>query len=201
MIKEQKGNLMEAKESILAHQVNCKGRMGAGVAKQIRKRLLSEVQYQKYRRACHEYGADLLGICELVETESGKWIANLFAEDEPTGRGLDTNYEALEKALKSLKYQAKGHSISLPGYLGCGLAGGDWEIVYQMIYDIFEDYPGDVVIYYIESSVERMLAELNEVLVCQDGKTEVLLRSWHGFPKGTAKETVMEWFRKIFDQD
>lgn len=201
MIKEKKGNLMEAKESILAHQVNCKGRMGAGVAKQIRKRLLLEHQYQQYRRACREYGADLLGICELVETESGKLVANLFAEDDPTGRGLDTNYVALEQALKSLRHQAKGRSISLPGYLGCGLAGGDWEIVYPMICEVFEDYPGEVVIYYIESSVERMQEELNEALVCEDSQTEVLLRSWHGFPKGTVKETVMEWFREIFDQD
>lgn len=34
---------MEAKERILAQQVNCKGWIGAEVAKQIRKRLLSEV--------------------------------------------------------------------------------------------------------------------------------------------------------------
>lgn len=201
MIRETKGSVLAGSEPIIAHQVNCKGVMGAGVAKQIRQQLLSAAQYGRYQKQCREQGAELLGICELVETESGKLVANLFAEDDPTGRGLDTNYVALEQALKSLRHQAKGRSISLPGYLGCGLAGGDWEIVYPMICEVFEDYPGEVVIYYIESSVERMQEELNEALVCEDSQTEVLLRSWHGFPKGTVKETVMEWFRESFDQD
>ena len=44
---EVKGNLLEADVDVIMHQVNCKGVMGAGVARQIRQKLLSEEEYQK----------------------------------------------------------------------------------------------------------------------------------------------------------
>ena len=37
MIKERKGNLLQADAPMIAHQVNCQGVMGAGIARQIRK--------------------------------------------------------------------------------------------------------------------------------------------------------------------
>ena len=46
MIIEKQGNLMQANAWIVAHQVNCKGVMGAGVAKQIRNQLLTKSQYR-----------------------------------------------------------------------------------------------------------------------------------------------------------
>jgi hypothetical protein len=36
-------------------------------------------------------------------------------------------------------------SIALPYNLGCGLASGDWNIVYKIIEEVFNDY--DVTIY------------------------------------------------------
>ncbi|WP_223260709.1 hypothetical protein [Bacillus sp. LNXM65] len=36
MIKTVDGNILEASEDIICHQVNCKGVMGAGLAKQIK---------------------------------------------------------------------------------------------------------------------------------------------------------------------
>ncbi|WP_411668007.1 hypothetical protein [Bacillus subtilis] len=38
MIKIIQGDLLEAKENIIAHQVNCKGVMGSGIALQIKKK-------------------------------------------------------------------------------------------------------------------------------------------------------------------
>ena len=58
-----------------------------------------------------------------------------------------TDYKALEEALFTLKINAKDHnlSVSIPVNLGCGLAGGSWEIVYKIIEEVFHDY--DVVLY------------------------------------------------------
>jgi len=36
-------------------------------------------------------------------------------------------------------------SIAIPYGIGCGLAGGKWDIVYDIIEEVFNDY--DVVIY------------------------------------------------------
>ena len=57
MVKEIKGDLLKAGTYYIAHQVNCRGKMGAGVAYQIRRHVLGERGYNDYRAVCrHEDG-------------------------------------------------------------------------------------------------------------------------------------------------
>lgn len=139
-IVEVEQDLLTTSYNIIAHQVNCKGVMGAGVAKQIREKLLKDSGYEVYRKlCCSRSPEELLGKVQFLSGVGDTHIANLFGENVPTGTGLDTDYEALEKALRELyAYASKCEmSVAFPGYLGCGLAGGDWNIVKKMIYDVF----------------------------------------------------------------
>ena len=43
----------------------------------------------------------------------------------------------LRSALKSLAEQHPGKSVALPYGIGCGLAGGDWNTVYDIIKEVF----------------------------------------------------------------
>lgn len=52
MIKERKGDLLQADTPMIAHQVNCQGVMGAGIARQIRKDFLTAGQYREYQQLC-----------------------------------------------------------------------------------------------------------------------------------------------------
>lgn len=193
MIIEKQGDLLKEKDCIIAHQTNCKGVMGAGVALQIRKQLFSEENYNDYKEMCRTYGSSLLGHCSFTNTKKGILVANVFGEDQPTGKGLDTDYKALLKAMRSLRDYAVAMNcpdcisksdfrallnvkagitnaeiknqqtndpeinklfesllktedlldqltekyppmdIAIPKYMGCGLAGGDWDIVYNKI--------------------------------------------------------------------
>lgn len=54
MINYIDGNMLEFDADILCHQVNCKGVMGGGVAKQIREKLLTAQQFESYRSLCLE---------------------------------------------------------------------------------------------------------------------------------------------------
>lgn len=103
MIIEKQGDLLQEKDCIIAHQVNCKGVMGAGIAKQIREKLFSKKNYQDYQELCRTYGNTMLGHTSFSTTPSGVIVANVFAENQPTGKGVDTDYEALTIALKSLR--------------------------------------------------------------------------------------------------
>ena len=47
MVKEIKGDLLKAGTYYIAHQVNCRGKMGAGVAYQIRRHVLGERGYNE----------------------------------------------------------------------------------------------------------------------------------------------------------
>lgn len=199
MIKEVKGNLLEAAEFIIAHQVNCKGVMGAGVAKQVKEKLLPKEAFTKYYILCKQYPANILlghvQLCNIHTNGQPKIIANLFAEDVPTGRGLDTNYEALQKCLDQL-FENKHCTFALPGYLGCGLAGGDWNRVYDMIRNTAEAHGADVTLYYLESSIKMLWEDFGDVPM--NPETECLEEDWHGFAAGTHREEIWSWFEETF---
>ncbi len=143
MIQEIQGDLLKQPVQIIAHQTNCAGVMGAGIAKQIKQQLLPQDQFDRYVTVCKENGASLMGQTQLVYTSDGRMVANCFGENIPTGRGQDTDYDALLHSLARVRNYAKKYNLSvgIPGLMGCGLAGGDWNIVRDMIYKLFTPYP------------------------------------------------------------
>ena len=117
---------------IICHQVNCKGVMGAGLAKQIRTRF-PEVYYH-YKESCDSGGSSRLGEVQLVSclAGAGYLVANIFGQD---GYGRDkcyTDYEALRRAFRWLSSMT-GWTIRIPYNFGCGLGGGDWATVLNII--------------------------------------------------------------------
>lgn len=65
-------------------------------------------------------------------------------------RGLHTNYQALESAVRSLlkKLQKLERvKLGMPYGIGCGLAGGDWNIVYSMLSRLSDEYGIDIHLY------------------------------------------------------
>lgn len=133
-----KGNLLDAPVDIIGHQVNCKGVMGAGIAKQLCS--LYPRLYSEYKDYIASHPCPLGDL--FIHYHPGlPLVANLFGQD---GYGRDkryTNYDALSSALGELYDLAylNGWSVGLPYGLGCGLAGGDWETVYLMIQSIFTE--------------------------------------------------------------
>ena len=201
MITEKRGDLLNAKENIIAHQVNCKGVMGAGIAKLIKNNLLTGKQFDQYRKKCLSYGADLLGTCYLepINGRQNQYVANLFGENIPTGKTLDTDYNALESAIINLKLTARQHqmSIAIPGYIGCGLAGGDWDYVYKYILvPHFKSYRYGLSIIYIMDSIRMLWKDFGDVPI--DPVTECIEVAWHGFAPGTHREVIWKWFEDTF---
>ena len=148
MINEVKGNIfnfIQGDNCYLVHQTNTEGVMGGGIALQI-KNLFPNV-YKQYTKLCKETDKnDLLGIFQSVQDQlNGKpvTICNCFAQDLSTyyGEGLRkrlTNYDALENSLINLSYILPSNAkILIPKYIGCGIGGGDWNIVYEIIQNAF----------------------------------------------------------------
>lgn len=156
MIRIVNGNILKANENIIAHQTNCKGSMGAGLAKQIKEKWPQVYSdYLVYCCAHKRDGRELLGTIwmsyvfddyEIVPVT----VCHLFGQDGYSSESKGTDYKALEKALNRLKkYAEVAHdSIAIPYKLGCGLGGGDWDgVVYPMIERIFGDSDVLVTIY------------------------------------------------------
>lgn len=142
MIKIVEGDILNATEDMIGHQVNCQGVMGAGLAKQIKCKY--PFAYSSYSHLCKntEDKRDLLGRIKQVKEHDDKVVVHIFGQ-YGYGRGkIQTDYEALKRALRKLEIVARNcdKSVALPYGIGCGLAGGDWDIVYKIIEDVFSDY-------------------------------------------------------------
>ena len=93
-----------------------------------------------------EQGDDLLSSVQLITTKDGKTIANLFAQAGYGRTRKQTDYDALRNCFQLLKdtvtqspEEENQTSIAIPYGIGCGLAGGDWTIVEEMIEEVLGD--------------------------------------------------------------
>lgn len=159
MIRFIQDNILKSDADIICQQVNCFGVMGAGLAKQIRAQY-PEV-YTSYRSVFNSYqDKSLLGKVNFVYT-SGPIIANLFGQYAYGRTQLHTDYKALYAALCTVakKCNKPGIRVAIPYGIGCGLAGGDWNIVQRAINKAFENFEGTVEIYKLKITNAIALGE------------------------------------------
>jgi len=105
--------------------------MGAGLALQIRRKWPHV--YNDYRKAFHK-GLLFLGNVIISEACSGLDVAHLCGQDrygKKPGR-VYTNYRSLAACFRMLASIDKD-PIYLPYGIGCGFAGGNWEVVNKLI--------------------------------------------------------------------
>lgn len=145
------GNLVVGNYPIFCHQVNCRGVMGAGIAKQIREKY-PEV-FETYRIHCMTANY-LLGTILPVFTHDNRICINMFAQDGYGRTGVWTDYDAFKNCLYRLENFLKacankqnfrrtyGSRIYFPYNIGCGNAGGDWNTVLALLQE-FENKVGD----------------------------------------------------------
>lgn len=143
MIHEITGDLLDAKSGIICHQTNYHGVMGAGVARAIADKILTTQQYNAYVNYCWQAGRMALGTVQFLGNAPGLVVANIFSQDEAKpqlhGRYDITDYEAMFMALQRVRDLAEAHNMTvhIPHGMGCGIAGGDWNRVRQIIYSVF----------------------------------------------------------------
>lgn len=144
------GNLLEAKEDILCHAVNCQRKMSSGVALAIRKEY--PLAYDDYMSKTEgKLDKSLLGQVIISGAGNDKYVAHLFTQlNYGRGGSRHTSYDAMYDSLVKIKETAKKHnrSVALPYGIGSVRGGADWEVVYKMIERVFEDY--EAVIYKLE---------------------------------------------------
>lgn len=132
-IKVIDGDLFDTSAPFICHQVNCQGRMGSGVAKQVRAK--HPKAYKQYMYLCNDKcPSELLGHAQFVY-DTDKIVVNMFSQDR---YGYDgrcyTDYRAFASCLREIAESvAASETIAMPYNIGCGLAGGDWGTIYSII--------------------------------------------------------------------
>lgn len=149
MVTIKKGDLLKAKEKVIAHQVNCFGVAGGLAAAVFRKWPYARKDYMDL---CHRVQPRaLLGMAYFTgQQKDGHIICNLFGQFDA---GADYNPKKLESALEQLGNFARimNYSVALPWKLSCGICGGDWDEVQQIIERTMDGV--DCVIYRREGDV------------------------------------------------
>lgn len=152
-----KGDLLETPFEIIAHQVNCMGKMNSGVAKQIRERFPRV--YDAYITCLKQLGADYLFGKSQIIWQDGHSIFNIFGQYNYGYNGKQyTSYEALDsgfrEAINSYRYNDSDDkrqiTIAIPYKIGCDRGGGDWSVVKEILEKIEKDYNVVFVAYKLE---------------------------------------------------
>ncbi len=143
------GDITQTELKYIAHGVNCQNKMGSGVARALYEKF-PKVKTQ-YHTFCAPVGYkhELLGRVHKVEYPT-KTIYNLFTQ---LNFGYDgkkyVNYAAIVQCFTKLLNQCNiQEPIAIPK-IGCGLAGGDWKFVEQLINDTVGD-DLEIWVYYLD---------------------------------------------------
>lgn len=133
MIVYKKGDLIESKdERRIAHGCNCSGGYNSGFAGVLRKKYPSA--RDAYLSKFNESGWTL-GDVQLVRVseDAGRIVANCATQERygPQHDGPYVSYKAIKEIIKKLvKEWPEGFAIPK---IGAGLAGGNWEIISEII--------------------------------------------------------------------
>jgi O-acetyl-ADP-ribose deacetylase (regulator of RNase III) len=146
------GNLLESDCNVIIHQANCQGVMGAGIAKQIVN------LYPEVLDADRQYHLPIGSRARMGHT-SHAWVGgphgrllviNLYGQFR-YGKGVHTEHEAFRRGLHSVLRRmdklGRGYKIGMPFGIGCGLAGGDWPVIYNIIKEAAAEYGRDLYLY------------------------------------------------------
>jgi len=145
MIVYHNEDLLASDCTVIAHQVNCQSKMGAGIALRISK---------LFPRACLPYFEDKrpvnerLGTCLIGHEPGNKKVAHLYGQLRYGRDKRYTDYDALHNALHSLAEQLQQpFKLGLPLGMGCNNAGGDWNIVLQILEHVSNEHQINIHVY------------------------------------------------------
>lgn len=124
---------------VLAHVCNDAGGWGRGFVLSITRRWPEpERRYRQWARSGELDGVPFaLGRMQLVQVDEDLAVANIIGQRDygrTPGAPPPIRYDALRQALRELRARALelGASVHMPR-IGCGLAGGRWELIEPII--------------------------------------------------------------------
>lgn len=132
-------SILKVQSGIICHGVNCQKVMGAGLAKDLRKAY--PVIYDQFKQTEGELGhVDFVEIGELIENKPPLIIANCYTQYfygkmmPYKGANHHFSYEALHTVCNTIFEYASTHQYPIHWpKIGCGLAGGEWTKVKEII--------------------------------------------------------------------
>lgn len=145
---------------VITHGCNCMCTMSAGIAVPMKKTfkcdlfpLESEIHKGSINKLgqidCKDFYFGNNGLLHIGQTSPNQKriiVINSYTQLFPNAQMKPLDYEALTLCLRKINHIFKGLHIGLPK-IGCGLAGGDWNRVKEIIKTELKDCDITIVIY------------------------------------------------------
>jgi len=134
---------------VIVHICNDIGGWGKGFVMAISKRWKKpENQYREWFKSKDGFE---LGKVQFVQVEEDLWVANLIGQhkiNKDENGNAPIRYDAIEDGLKEVASFAKENnaSVHMPR-IGCGLAGGKWEMIEPIILKTLSENNIEVTVY------------------------------------------------------
>lgn len=148
----KKGNLFTTDADIIIHGCNCQGVMGSGVAKQIKEKYPEA--YAEYKRQEKRCGLKVGDISKFVNSTDGKIIINAMTQyNYGRDNQIYADYNGIRSCLRKISNEInfrktifnilENPTLAMPK-IGCGLGGGDWNIVSKIIEEELVDFEVEI---------------------------------------------------------
>lgn len=145
-MQEIKGDLFATQHRVLGHGVNCKGLMGAGIAKAFRAH--DEQMYQAYRERCNGEGL-WPGEVFVWHGDDGTIVLNMATQEHP-GADARNGYVAATAHVALIEAAKNGEKYVAIPRIGCGIGGLHWPRVKEILLEVERWHPAEFVVYSLE---------------------------------------------------
>lgn len=137
-MKQMIGNLIDlAKDNqfdVILHGCNCFNTMGAGIAKYIKQEFPKAYEVDCKTEKGDKNKLGTFSAAKIKINEKDLIVCNCYTQYHYNSEDKPVDYDAIVECMKLLKSKVKnsGKRIGYPK-IGCGLAGGNWDIVSAII--------------------------------------------------------------------
>jgi len=138
MIVYKQGDVLDSEEKYIAHGCNCSGGFGSGFAKAVKERYPSVREAYLYRFNTRGWKLGETQICNVGDG-TGREIANCATQERygAPDKGPYVSYPAIREVIRNL-VKSWPQGFAMPK-IGAGLAGGNWDIISEIINDESKD--------------------------------------------------------------
>ena len=148
------GDILDAKEDIIAHQCNCTTTGSLGLATDIFKRWPSANTYKTRKNPSQPGTVDAIQLSP--DSTPPYYIVNMYAQFRPGKAVNEPRVKWFGLCLDQLQEALDGGpgadtapiTVAVPFRIGCGLAGGDWDVYLGMLVEFEQMYPGIQIVIY-----------------------------------------------------
>jgi O-acetyl-ADP-ribose deacetylase (regulator of RNase III) len=153
-------------QKIIVHVVSNKNKFGAGFVVALSRRWKSpEYKYREWANRKHsEHPPFELGQVQFVQVDDDLYVANLLGQEGiyPVNGIPPIRYRAVQDGLQKVcnKAQELGASVHMPR-IGCGLAGGTWNRIAEIILNELVSNHIPVYVYTLEHERDKYTNEFS----------------------------------------